>query len=137
MWSLPERSTIVNLFARDLAKLGLMASALATTTLTVTSTDCCTPLGDDVLSPDDAERLSKAFAALGDPVRLRLLSCVASAAEVCACDLLAPSGRSQPTVSHHMKLLVEAGLVAREKRGQWVWYRVVEPRLAQLRTVLG
>lgn len=108
-----------------------------TTSLPATITECCTPLGDHVLSPSDAEQLSRAFAALGDPVRLRLLSCVAAADEVCACDLVEPSGRSQPTVSHHMKLLVEAGLVEREKRGLWVWYRVVESRLAQLRAVLG
>ena len=83
--------------------------------------------------------LAASFAALADPIRLRLLSFIASADvdEVCACDLLAPSGRSQPTVSHHMKILVDAGLVDREKRGLWVWYRLVPSRLDALRAVLG
>ena len=75
--------------------------------------------------------------ALSDPIRLRLLSFVASADdEVCACELVEPSGRSQPTVSHHMKILVDAGLVTREKRGLWVWYRAVPERLDALRAVL-
>jgi ArsR family transcriptional regulator, arsenate/arsenite/antimonite-responsive transcriptional repressor len=91
--------------------------------------------------PDEtqAEVLAQAFAALADPIRLRLLSFIASANadEVCACDLLEPSGRSQPTVSHHMKILIEAGLILREKRGLWVWYRVVPGRLDALRVVLG
>jgi ArsR family transcriptional regulator len=67
------------------------------------------------------------------------LSYIAAAGgdEVCACDLLEPSGRSQPTVSHHMKILFEAGLVTREKRGSWVWYRLVPERLEALRSALG
>jgi ArsR family transcriptional regulator len=97
---------------------------------------CCQPIGDQLLAEADADVLAHAFAALADPVRLRLLSCVAGSDEVCACDLLEPSGRSQPTVSHHMKILVDAGLVEREKRGLWVWYRVVPERLAALRAVL-
>ena len=82
--------------------------------------------------------LARSFAALADPVRLRLLSMVASASgEVCACDLVEPSGRSQPTVSHHMKILVDAGLVERERRGSWVWYRPVPTRLDALWSALG
>lgn len=79
------------------------------------------------------------FSALADPARLRLLSLISSApdGEVCGCDLVEPIGRSQPTVSHHLKILHEAGLVEREKRGVWVWYRAVPSRLdevaAQLR----
>ena len=85
-----------------------------------------------------ADQLSLTFAALADPIRLRLLSHVAAARgdEVCACDLVEGSDRSQPTVSHHMKILVEAGLVTREKRGLWVWYRIVPTRLDALRSVL-
>ena len=98
---------------------------------------CCGSVCTDVLSDDAAENLARSFAALSDPVRLRLLSCVASADELCACDLLEPSGRSQPTVSHHMKLLVDAGLVERDKRGLWVWYRVVPERHAELRAALS
>ena len=100
---------------------------------------CCTPVRLDVLDESQAEVLAASFAALADPIRLRLLSCIAAsgADEVCACDLLEPSGRSQPTVSHHMKILVDAGLVEREKRGLWVWYRLVPSRLDALRAVLG
>lgn len=100
---------------------------------------CCTPVRSDVLDESQAEVLAAAFAALSDPVRLKLLSCIASAggAEVCACDLVEVAGRSQPTVSHHMKILHEAGLVSREKRGLWVWYRVVPERLDALRSVLA
>ena len=82
---------------------------------------------------------AQAFAALADPIRLRLLSRIAAsdADEVCACELVEPSGRSQPTVSHHMKILVDAGLVEREKRGTWVYYRVSRPRLEALRGALA
>lgn len=78
------------------------------------------------------------FAALADPVRLRLFRLVAETEdEICACELLGPSGRSQPTVSHHMKVLVDAGLVQRTKRGQWVWYRVDPDHLEVLTAVLS
>jgi ArsR family transcriptional regulator, arsenate/arsenite/antimonite-responsive transcriptional repressor len=76
---------------------------------------------------------------VADPVRLRLLSLLASAesGEVCVCEMVEPLGRSQPTVSHHLKILVEAGLVVGEKRGRWVWYRAVPEKLARLRGVLA
>lgn len=99
---------------------------------------CCPPFRTDTLDEAQSEMLARSFAALADPVRLRLLSMVASASgEVCACDLVEPSGRSQPTVSHHMKILVDAGLVERERRGSWVWYRPVPTRLDALRSALG
>jgi len=100
---------------------------------------CCAPVRTDVLDDEQAVVLASSFAALADPIRLRLLSYIAAsdADEVCACDLLAPSGRSQPTVSHHMKILVDAGLIERDKRGLWVWYRLVPSRLDALRAVLG
>ena len=100
---------------------------------------CCAPVTDQVLDEDQAEALARSFAALADPIRLRLLSVIACCGtdEVCACDLVEPSGRSQPTVSHHMKILVDAGLVTREKRGLWVWYRVVPERLEALRATLA
>ena len=93
----------------------------------------------DALDEDEAQSLAALFGALADPTRLRLLSMIASAAdgEVCACDLVEPSGRSQPTISHHMKILVDAGLVSREKRSLWVWYRVVPERLRALQAALG
>jgi len=116
-----------------------MASKAATATPTLDPIACCAPVRADVLDEAQAAALATAFAALSDPVRLRLLSHVASAGgdEVCACDLVDVSGRSQPTVSHHMKILFEAGLVSREKRGLWVWYRVVPERLDALRAVLA
>jgi len=81
---------------------------------------------------------AKMFAALSDPVRLRLFLSVASqACETCACDLVGPSGRSQPTVSHHMKVLVESGLLQRTKRGQWVWYRVDPDGLAAAQAMIS
>jgi ArsR family transcriptional regulator len=100
---------------------------------------CCAPVRSDVLDDAQAVVLAASFAALSDPIRLKLLSFIAAsdADEVCACDLTEPSGRSQPTVSHHMKILVDAGLVEREKRGLWVWYRLVPARLDALRSILG
>lgn len=97
---------------------------------------CCEPVLSSVLGEQDAEELAAAFKVLADPVRLRLLSLIAGG-EVCACELVEPLGRSQPTVSHHLKVLHEAGLVEREKRGSWVWYRVVPERLAVLRDALA
>jgi ArsR family transcriptional regulator len=89
------------------------------------------------LSEDQAGEVARMFAALADPVRLRLLSLVAAAAEICSCDLQAPLGKSQPTVSHHTKALSEAGLIVGERRGKWVWWRVVPERLAALRDALA
>jgi ArsR family transcriptional regulator, arsenate/arsenite/antimonite-responsive transcriptional repressor len=98
---------------------------------------CCSPIGDAVLSESDADELATAFKVLSDPVRLRLLSMIANSDEACACDLTEPTGRSQPTVSHHLSLLTDAGLVTREKRGKWAYYKVVPERLALLRAALG
>ena len=89
-----------------------------------------------MLGEDEAEELAAAFKVLADPVRLRLLSMVANAGEACACDLADPVSRSQPTISHHMALLTEAGLVSREQRGRWAYYRVVPARLNVLRDAL-
>jgi len=92
-----------------------------------------------VLTVNDAEELARAFAVLADPARLRRLSLVASAqsGEVCVCDLVEPLGRSQPTVSHHLKVLAEAGLVVGEKRGRWVWYRAAPEQMDWLRSALA
>jgi ArsR family transcriptional regulator, arsenate/arsenite/antimonite-responsive transcriptional repressor len=119
------------------------SSAMATRTaatkhIVVDPVACCAPVRSDALDQGQAKVLAESFAALADPIRLRLLSFITSSDdEVCACDLVAPSGRSQPTVSHHMKILVDAGLVERDKRGLWVWYRAVPDRLDALRAVLG
>jgi ArsR family transcriptional regulator len=98
---------------------------------------CCPSISDAPLDEAAAEELARAYAALADPVRLRLLSLIADAGEVCACDLLGPLGRSQPTVSHHTKALSEAGLIRGEKRGRWVWWSIVPERMAELRDALG
>jgi len=98
---------------------------------------CCAPLRSAPLAVDDAAELAKVFAALGDPVRLRLLSLVAQDAEVCSCELEEPLGKSQPTVSHHTKALADAGLIVGEKRGRWMFWRVVPERMAALRAVLS
>jgi ArsR family transcriptional regulator len=98
---------------------------------------CCAPLMAAPLADDDAAELAKVFAALGDPVRLRLLSLVAQAGEVCSCDLEDPLGRSQPTISHHTKALADAGLIVGEKRGRWMMWQVVPERLAALRAALS
>lgn len=99
---------------------------------------CCAPLLDAVLGPDEAEDLAGAFKVLADPVRLRLLSLVANApeGELCACDLPALVERKQPTVSHHLSILTEAGLLQREQRGRWAWFQVVPSRLGVLRDAL-
>ena len=89
------------------------------------------------LDEAEADDLARAFAALADPVRLRLLSLIADAGEVCACDLLAPLGKSQPTVSHHTKVLADAGLITGEKRGRWVWWSLVPERVDELRDSLA
>ena len=92
---------------------------------------CCSPLTGGVLDGEAAETLARMFKALGDPARVRLLSLIAASegGEACICDLTEPVGLSQPTVSHHMRLLAEAGLVSREQRGKWVNFRVVDQTL--------
>jgi ArsR family transcriptional regulator, arsenate/arsenite/antimonite-responsive transcriptional repressor len=98
---------------------------------------CCPPLTQAPLSPDDAAELASVLGALGDPVRLRLLSLVAAQGEVCSCHLEEPLGKSQPTVSHHTKVLAAAGLIVGERRGKWMWWTIVPERLALLRRLLG
>lgn len=97
---------------------------------------CCGVVLTAPLTEPDADELAAVFAALADPVRLRLLSLVAEAGECCSCDLQAPLGKSQPTISHHTKALAEAGLITGEKRGRWTWWRVVPERFAALRLAL-
>lgn len=113
---------------------------MATTTRTAPKppqpTGCCPSLLTAPLSEPDAERLARAFAALGDPIRLRLLSLIATTGECCSCELEAPLERSQPTISHHTKALVEAGLITGEKRGRWMWWTIVPERLDELRSLL-
>lgn len=98
---------------------------------------CCPTVTGAVLGADEASELANLLSALADPVRLRLVSLVAANGRVCSCDLEEPLGRSQPTISHHTKILVEAGLLTGEKVGRWTWWSLVPDRLAQVRTALG
>jgi len=99
--------------------------------LTKDDASCCTPAVGDVIALDEAERIARTFKALGDPTRVRLLSLIGASGsgEACICDLTEPVGLSQPTVSHHMKQLVDAGLVEREQRGRWAYFRLVDGAL--------
>ena len=95
---------------------------------------CCAPLATAPLSQDDADQLASVLKAVADPTRLRLLSLIASdpAGEVCVCDLTEPLGLTQPTVSHHLKVMTTAGLLDRDKRGVWAYYRLVPGALTGL-----
>jgi ArsR family transcriptional regulator len=99
---------------------------------------CCPNVTSAVLDERAAVELSDALKVLADPARLRLLSLVAASesGEACACDLVGPLERSQPTVSHHLSMLVDAGFLTREKRGRWAWYRVETRRLQELCALL-
>ncbi|MFP5298820.1 MAG: ArsR/SmtB family transcription factor [Actinomycetota bacterium] len=99
---------------------------------------CCGPIAEEALDSAQAEQLAVAFKVLGDAARLRLLSLIAThpGREACVCDLVEPLDVSQPTVSHHLKVLHEAGLLEREKRGTWVYYRLVPDTLRSLREAL-
>jgi ArsR family transcriptional regulator len=105
----------------------------------VAADECCPSVLATPLTDGQAEDLARAFAALADPGRLQILSLLAAApeGEVCVCEFVAPLGKSQPTVSHHLKVLGQAGLIVGERRGKWVWYRLVPERLAALRAGLG
>ena len=96
---------------------------------------CCPGLDDPSLTEADAEEIAAKLKALADPVRLRLMNLIAQAGEGCACDLPLALDRSQPTVSHHLKVLVEAGLLEREQRGKWAWFRVRPDQLEALSAV--
>jgi ArsR family transcriptional regulator, arsenate/arsenite/antimonite-responsive transcriptional repressor len=99
---------------------------------------CCPSVLDAPLDAAEAAHLAKGFTALADPVRLRVLSILAAApeGEVCVCDFVEPLGKSQPTISHHLKILSEAGLVSGERRTKWVWYSLNRDRLAALRAAI-
>jgi ArsR family transcriptional regulator len=99
----------------------------------------CPPLLQAPIEPDQAEELATALKVLADPARLRLLSLIQAQpeGETCVCNLTEPLGLSQPTVSHHLKVLLQAGLVEREQRGTWAYFRVVPEPLTSLRALLG
>ena len=100
--------------------------------------ECCSPVVREVIQPAEAETLAEGFKALGDPTRLRLISLVAGHedAEACVCELTEPVGLSQPTVSHHLKILVGAGILTRDQRGKWAYYRLVPGSLNALAALI-
>jgi ArsR family transcriptional regulator, arsenate/arsenite/antimonite-responsive transcriptional repressor len=103
-------------------------------------TRCCAPaILRNRLRDEDAEELAAAFKAIADPARLRLLNFIAAqpSAEACVCHLIGPVGLSQPTVSHHLKVLTAAGLLERERRATWMFYRLVPVRVEALRQALA
>ncbi len=115
-------------------------SARAELTITPVGIAACSfPLTGSVLDDESARQLARVFKALSDPTRVRLISLIASAddAQACICNLTEPVGLSQPTVSHHMKVLVEAGLVTREQRGKWAYYGLVGDAFEALRSAVG
>jgi ArsR family transcriptional regulator, arsenate/arsenite/antimonite-responsive transcriptional repressor len=102
--------------------------------------ECCPPVLAEPLQNADAERLAAAFKVIGDPARLKLLSLIGAADPIqgaCVCDLTEPLGLTQPTVSHHLKVLHAAGLLERDKKGTWVYYRLVPGSLETLREALA
>jgi ArsR family transcriptional regulator len=97
---------------------------------------CCAPLDSPVLSDDEAVATAELFRALGDPARVRIVNLLATRDEpVCVCNLVEPLGLSQPTVSHHMKKLVEAGLLEREQRGRWAYFSLRREAVRKLAAV--
>src|SRR5579864_3856572 len=111
----------------------------ATSTRGMAPSSCCASVLAAPLADAEAAELARGFAALGDPARLQILSIIADApeGEVCVCEFVNPLGKSQPTVSHHLKVLSDAGLVAGERRTKWVWYRLVPERLAALQRAIA
>jgi ArsR family transcriptional regulator len=128
-----DTSTLVNTRAQEVDEMGRQPIVVLEDDVAV----CCPSVLAAPLAETEADALAQSFAALADPVRLRLLSMVAAAGEVCSCELQEPLGKSQPTISHHTKALADAGLIEGEKRGRWVYWRVVPSRVEALRAALA
>lgn len=134
--TLPPTSMWVNMVISELWEDGMSAQ----TVIDPSATDlCCPGLGTAPLTRDDAEEAARLLKAVADPVRLQLLSLIRDNAgqEACVCDLTPAVGLAQPTVSHHLKVLTEAGLLTRERRGPWAWFTLVPERLDQIAKILG
>ncbi len=116
-----------------------MLDAMSMTSPVYEASSCCSPVVGTALTAEQAEQMAALFKAIAEPTRLRLLSLVAAhdGQEACVCDLTEPVGLSQPTVSHHLKVLVDAGLLTRDKRGVWAYYRLVPGRLTELAAALA
>src|SRR5581483_2240029 len=130
----PSPSTDVDILALDID-----ACQYPRASMEKKRTACCAPLLRTRLGRDDAAELASAFKAIADPGRLRLLSFIAGqpGGEACVCNLVEPLGLTQPTVSHHLKVLTDAGLLERERRGTWMFYRLVAERVEALRGALA
>lgn len=100
---------------------------------------CCPPLLEGRLTSEESSYLATIFRVLGEPARLQILSLIAAqpSQEVCACELVETLGLAQPTVSHHLKVLYEAGLLTKDRRGTWIYYRILPEKLAMLRDALS
>lgn len=133
MFSAHDTFTFVNILEGTVIK----TSTAGPISTTPDNSFCCASVVDAPLAENEAIELARVLGALADPVRLRLLSLLASQTEICSCDLEAPLAKSQPTVSHHTKVLAEAGLIVGEKRGRWMWWHVEPARLAAVRAALG
>jgi ArsR family transcriptional regulator len=138
MTTMPHPSMDVNVWQNDVMTRAA-TSAPGCSTLVDDLAACCSPITGGVLDDATAERLAGVLKALGEPTRLRLVSLIAAheSAEACVCELTDPVGLSQPTVSHHLKILVDAGLIEREQRGKWAYYRLVPGVLDALAEVLA
>jgi len=115
-----------------------MVTTLEVTDITTSAVACCAPLVKEPMTQADAEKVATTLKALADPARLRLLSIVAASQdqEACVCDLIEPVGLSQPTVSHHLRVLTEAGFLSRSKRGTWAYYRLQPAALTAVTALL-
>lgn len=124
---LPNESTYVNMFLVSIQQSSVTSKPQE-------ASICCPPLSAEALTESDADELAGLLKALADPVRLRLMSIIINApsGEMCACDLPMAVDRSQPTVSHHLGLLAKAGLIERQQRGKWAWFRANPNRLTAL-----
>ena len=137
--AVPEASTAATAAAATAAvavaaDVAADVAAEAATDAAAVSAACCAPAAREAIGADEAERLARLLKAVADPARLRLVSLVAAHddLEACVCDLTEPLGLSQPTVSHHLKVLVDAGILTRDKRGTWAYYRLVPGALGSL-----
>jgi ArsR family transcriptional regulator, arsenate/arsenite/antimonite-responsive transcriptional repressor len=113
-----------------------MARTKSITVLEDSTVACCSPLSENELTNEEAREAASIFGALADPVRLRMLSLIAAETEVCSCALEGPLEKSQPTISHHTRILAAVGLIEGEKRGRWMWWHVVPARLNQVARIL-
>jgi ArsR family transcriptional regulator, arsenate/arsenite/antimonite-responsive transcriptional repressor len=113
------------------------ATGVISLTATIEAIDCCVPLNAQVLSDDEAEATAGLFKALADPARVRIVNVLATSdgEPVCVCHLIEPLGLSQPTVSHHMKRLLDAGLIEREQRGKWAYFSLKRDAVEKLAAV--